>query len=74
MSKRKRLSMAFNEDIVKFVDDWRREQTPIPSFNQAVNTIIHDYELIMIMTREAKKRNMALIEQAVKSLKEGKTE
>ena len=47
----KRISMSFSDDVVKLVDDWRRQQTPIPSFNQAVNTILRNYlEDEMILT------------------------
>jgi len=32
--------VRFDDDVVRLVDDWRRQQTPIPSFNTAINQLI----------------------------------
>ena len=34
--------IRLESDVEKLVDDWRRSQTPIPNFNQAVNTLLRD--------------------------------
>jgi len=36
----KRQTIDFDDEAIKQVDNWRRDQTPIPSFNQAVNTML----------------------------------
>jgi len=33
-------SIRFDDDVVKLIDDWRKQQEKIPSFNTAVNTIL----------------------------------
>ena len=37
-----RRTVVFQDYIIAFVDDWRRTQSPIPSFNKAINTIIKE--------------------------------
>ena len=32
--------IRFEDDVVKLVDDWRKQQDKIPSFNTAVNTML----------------------------------
>jgi hypothetical protein len=32
--------VRFDGDTLKLVEDWRRTQTPIPTFNQAINTLL----------------------------------
>jgi hypothetical protein len=34
--------LRLDPDVVKLVEDWRRKQTPIPSFNKAVNMVLRD--------------------------------
>ena len=38
----KRLSITFSDDTLKLIENWRRTQSPIPSFNQAVNELIRE--------------------------------
>lgn len=37
----KRLSIKLDARSQQIIDDWRRIQTPLPNFNQAVNDLIH---------------------------------
>lgn len=39
----KRRTIVFDDDVVKLVDDWRKTQDKIPSFNTAINAIIRAY-------------------------------
>jgi hypothetical protein len=32
--------IAFEDDVILLVEDWRKQQTKIPSFNEAVNTML----------------------------------
>lgn len=39
----KRVTISFSDDVVKLIDDWRKTQEAIPSFNTAVNTMLKQY-------------------------------
>lgn len=34
--------IRLDDDAVKLIEDWRKLQTPIPNFNQAINTLLRD--------------------------------
>lgn len=36
----KRKTIHFEDDVIQLVDEWRKQQDLIPSFNQAVNDMI----------------------------------
>ena len=35
-----RRSVSFHDDVLRVIDDYRRSQSKIPSFSEAVNTLI----------------------------------
>ena len=35
-----RRSISFEDDVVEFVENWRRKQDKIPSFSKAVNELL----------------------------------
>lgn len=35
--------IRLDDDVAKSIEDWRRTQTPIPNFNQAINTLLQRY-------------------------------
>jgi hypothetical protein len=39
----KRCTIVFDDETDKLVEDWRKQQDKIPSFNKAVNQIIRAY-------------------------------
>lgn len=45
--KLKRVSISFDDDVVKLVEDWRKQQDKIPNFNTAVNTMLMRYGALL---------------------------
>ena len=44
-----RRSITFRPETEKVIQDWRREQTPIPDYTDAVNILIQRYGAILAL-------------------------
>lgn len=43
--------LRLDKDVVCLVDDWRRKQTPIPTFNEAANMILRSLTVETVITK-----------------------
>ena len=43
----KRVSIKFEDCTTKVIDDWRKQQDTIPSFNEAVNVMLKRYGALL---------------------------
>jgi hypothetical protein len=51
--------IRFDNDMLKFIEDWRSIQRPIPTFNEAVNLIVNEYRLkmgLVVICREVEQK------------------